>query len=150
MKWAVFCLLFAAGPLLAADNPAQEHWSDKQHLQGTWSLVSWEGFSSQTSPDDLRTLKLTFQGDKILARYGADKTAEAVFKLLPTKEVPQIDVTVTEGPEAVKGKSVQGVYLLEGNRLRIAYRNPGGKRPGGFITTEGSDVNKQYLERMKH
>jgi uncharacterized protein (TIGR03067 family) len=135
--------------LFAAQNPAQkaEH-ADHEHLQGTWRAVSAHDFGREVSQEELRSLRLTIRGDTIHATYG-NKTADATFKLNPTSTPQQIDVTLTQGPEEAKGKTFHGIYLLEGDTLKIAYRNPGEPRPKELVTEGQSDVRKVFFRREK-
>ena len=81
-------------------------------LEGTWAVVTTTGYDMAVL-EEIQPLHLTFQGDKLVARYG-DKTVEATFRLSPSSDdgPDQMDVTVTKGPEAVQGKTFPAIYLL--------------------------------------
>jgi len=142
-------LVLVAGLPVAADvsqtNPAK---TDKDYLQRTWVVESFRGFADPSVQEDFKHLKLTVRGDEILARYG-EKTAKASYKLDPTKRPTAIDVTLLDGPEKVRGKTFHGIYLLEGDVLRIAYRDPGKPRPEEFILRDGGDVHQVFFKCTK-
>lgn len=128
------------------DNSGQEQ---KKDLQGTWTVTGTKGYGKDVPQKELQELLLTFKGDTISAKYG-DKTAQATYKLILTKAGPsQIDVTVNEGPEAVKSKTFKGIYLLEGNTLKITYREPGKPRPATFTDEGESGVYTISLKKEK-
>jgi uncharacterized protein (TIGR03067 family) len=126
------------------DNIAQR---EKDDLQGQWESVLTEGYGKDAPNEELKTIYLTIKGDHILAKYGT-KTAEATYKLILTEAGPsQIDFTVTKGPEAVVGKTLQGIYLLEGDTLRIMYRDPGRPRPDTFMEEDKPGVYMIFLKK---
>jgi uncharacterized protein (TIGR03067 family) len=141
-------LLLAAAVVVEADVPQKAVGHDKDQLQGTWHTVSYQGFGPNVPPDELKTLTLTFRGDTLHAHYG-NKSAEGTFHLFPAKVPQAIDVTVTQGPEAVKDKTLKGIYLLEGDTLKIAYRAPGQPRPEEFVTEGHAPMYKVTLKHDK-
>ena len=63
---------------------------------------------------------------------------EFTVKLDPSKKPKAIDATPLAG--AFKGKTVLGIYQLEGEELRICLPKQGDKeRPSDFKSPEGSD-----------
>jgi uncharacterized protein (TIGR03067 family) len=53
----------------------------------------------------------------------------------------------TEGDLA--GKEAQGIYLLEGDTLKICYTMPGQKRPTAFESLPGSKAYLMIWTRQK-
>ena len=62
------------------------------------------------------------------------------IKLDAAKEPKHIDMTGKKD-----GKTVQGIYIIEGDTLKIAYRFPAAGRPTSF---DGKDVFMETLERQ--
>jgi uncharacterized protein (TIGR03067 family) len=143
--------VFAAsvGMIWSAPRQQTDIQKDKEQLQGTWQVVATKGFGKDVPAEELRTLSLTFKDDHIFAAYG-DKSAEADYKLVLNQEGPsRIDFSVTKGPDAVKDKTLYGIYLLEGDTLKILYRNPGQQRPTSFMVEDEPGVFTVFLKRKR-
>jgi uncharacterized protein (TIGR03067 family) len=142
-------LAFTLGHVVGGQQPQNTDQKAKDNLTGTWAAVAHNGFAQEVSRDELRSLRLTFKDNHIFASYG-NKKAEANFKLNRIEAGPsQIDVAVTEGPEEVKGKSMQGIYLLEGDTLKVLYSDPGKARPNAFTDENKPGVYALSFKREK-
>jgi len=149
MKLLLYAVLVAGLIGTASDAPNRDNIAqrEKANLQGQWKSVITDGYGKDAPNEELKTIYLTFKGDQLFARYGM-KTAEATYKLLLTEAGPsQIDFTVTKGPEAVVGKTLQGIYQLEGDTLRIMYRDPGLPRPDTFMEEDKPGVYMIFLKK---
>ncbi len=147
MRREMLVLVVALLPL-AAENPKQKlDQTDDQLLQGTWVVTNWLGFAKESTKEDLKGLHLVIKGNRIHAEYGEKKTAEATFKLNAARTHRQIDVTLTEGPEVVKGKTFLGIYLVEGPVLRVAFSDPGQDRPMDFGSPGKTKVHQIDFSR---
>lgn len=151
MKPLLFASLVAGllGTAWAAPQQDDTAQREKENLQGQWKSVITEGYGKDAPNEERKTIYLTFEGDRLLARYG-NKTAEATYKLILTEAEPsQIDFTVTKGPEAVQGKTLQGIYRLEGDTMRIMYRDPGKPRPDTFTEEDKPGAYMIFLKKEK-
>ena len=147
--FALAMLLLGAGAVVAADPTAEKaNKTDRAGLQGTWTVKSVHGFTKEKAKEEFQELKLTFEGDKIVARWG-DHSAEATCTLDATADPRQMDVTLTKGPEEVQGRLFRAIYSLEGNTLRIAWRKAGEERPKEFVREGQPEVFEIFLEKMK-
>jgi uncharacterized protein (TIGR03067 family) len=147
--FALALLLLGAGAVAAADPPAEKaNKADRANLQGTWTVKSAHGFTREKVKEEFQELKLTFEGDRIVARWG-DKSAEATYTLDATADPREVDVTVTRGPEDTQGRLFRGIYLLEGNTLRLAWRKAGEERPKEFVREGQPEVFEIFLEKAK-
>ncbi len=152
---ALLVVLSACGAAFAQAQPPNtvtnerkiDNKKDDAALQGTWTVTKTSGFKA-TPPQELKDLRLTIKGDRMTAHYGR-KSAEATFKLDSTTTPRHIDITITDGPEDVKGKTFECIYLLEGNVLHIAFRKPGEKRPSEFITRNTEDLHEVWLKKAE-
>ncbi len=146
-------VLFACAPAFA-QNPATvpnekktDARLDDKALQGTWMVSKTSGFTA-TPKDELKDMKVIVKGSKLTACYG-DKMAMATLKLDATSTPRKMDVTVTDGPADVRGKTFECIYLLEGDVWHIAFRLPGEKRPGEFITRNKDDLHEVWLKKAE-
>jgi uncharacterized protein (TIGR03067 family) len=83
---------------------------------------AWEGQSG--GAEDCR---LFIEGDTFTLVQGFRFLQRGVLRLNPSSTPKAFDQTVTEGPE--KGKTIQGIYKLEGDRLTLCYAYSSEKKP---------------------
>jgi RNA polymerase sigma-70 factor (ECF subfamily) len=102
--------------------------TDKQTLQGSWIVKSGEKDGKKLNEFQLKNWeRLTFDDDKIV-REGGEKR-EGSYKLDPAKTPREIDL------DLFKGGTVEGIYELKGNTLKLAIKLMG--RPTEFNSKEG-------------
>ncbi len=146
MRLLAACVVLSACGLVLAADKKDSKWSDLDHMQGAWVATDTKGFSKDTPSDELKDLKLVVKDHEMTVHYG-DKSAKATFTLRETTTPQQMDVKVIDGPAEVKGKSFPCIYLLEGNVLKVTFRDPGQKRPSEFITGEGTDMHEVWFKK---
>jgi uncharacterized protein (TIGR03067 family) len=117
--------------------------TDKDKLQGSWAIVSVEQQGTEVPEEEVKekNAEMVFSGDNVtVPTKGGSKEAE--FKLNPCKKPKEIDL-------AVEGKTLMGIYLLEGDTLKLCVqKDADGERPTKFAT-EGT-MNIQFgLKRKK-
>jgi len=134
-------LYLAARLLVAADAP-----KDVKTLDGTWVLVSGEDDGKKLSDEALKNARLTFEGDKHTVKID-DTTFTGTHKLDPTNKPRTIDISDTDGP--FKGKTVLGIYELDGNEFKICYAPPGKDRPKDFSAKAGTGYRYHVWKREK-
>ena len=109
-------LVTVMGVLLAAGDPGEA--ADTKSaggLRGTWTAVSAERNGARA--DDLKGHRLTFTGDRFTIRSKGKIFYQGTYRIDPSKNPATIDVTHTRGE--AKGKSWQGIYVLERDGLKI-------------------------------
>ena len=136
-------LLFLTASLLVAQAPADE----VKKFEGTWTAKSGED-SGQPLPDaDLKDFKLVIAGEQMTATVGG-RTTKLSYKLDPSKKPATIDITPAEGAD--KDKVHYGIYLLEGETLKICFSDPPSKdRPTEFATKAGSKAILFTFQKAK-
>jgi uncharacterized protein (TIGR03067 family) len=140
----VAVLLVAAAPVPREDEAKKE----VEKLQGTWKVVSIEEGGKVASEKGNRTV--TFDKDTLTLSQDGEAVLKGTFKLDPSKKPKAIDVTITQGKGADKGKVLQGIYELDKDSLKWCTSDPGGKeRPGEFSTKVGSKIVLFKLEKEK-
>lgn len=126
---------------------AQEEKTDRDSLQGKWSLVQLvkNGRTTDVTDKSNDYFALTFKGDKITARFKIGKE-EGTYQIDPNKLVKTIDIHPSTGDD--KGKTLRGIYELKGNQLKLCVADPGVKRPAEF-RSKGDQVVVYVLRRAK-
>jgi uncharacterized protein (TIGR03067 family) len=107
---AVIVLVLGAGASKAASGADGE-----KSLQGVWIAASAE--RNGAAADDLKGHRLTFTGDRFVIRAKGKLLYEGTFRADASKNPATIDFTNTAGE--AKGKVWLGVYLLQGDALKI-------------------------------
>jgi uncharacterized protein (TIGR03067 family) len=108
---------------------------DLKKLDGTWTMVSGEKDGKPLPENIVKTAKLVIKGDEHDVKIG-DVVYKGTHKLDPTKKPKAIDATDTDGP--FKGKTVLGIYAVEGDTFKVCFAEPGKDRPKEFSTKSGT------------
>ncbi len=146
---ALVCAVgFAAsgGPGTLADDKADLE-KEVRKFQGTWTFESSESGGTQLPADELKTLIVTFEGDKHTVKKGEEVIQVGTQKIDPSKSPKTIDVTMVEGPN--KGKVMLGIYEFDGDRLKVCFDPQGKKRPTEFKSAPGSEYFVNVHKRVK-
>ncbi len=113
--------------LVALDGAGGDGKTDLDRVQGAWKGTNLEVESKVAPGDFIEKCKYVFKGN-VLTFFEEDKqVGKATFVLEPAKKPKAIDITATEGQG--KGKTMYGIYRLEGNTLSICI---GEERPNDF------------------
>jgi uncharacterized protein (TIGR03067 family) len=145
-----FALILAAfGLLLGPTGFGQDAQGDKERIQGTWKIVSFEarGKTKLLPPDAIKNSKIVFSADKMTFHFGKEIT-EASFTLDHGKKPKTIDMI---GIKEKNAKRVPGIYLLEGDDLKLCWDANCESRPTEF-TKDGKrpqDLRLVVLKREK-
>jgi uncharacterized protein (TIGR03067 family) len=120
---------------------------ERQRLEGSWVIASLEVNGNLVAEKDQKKFQLatvldkwdvTVDGRKVEARYYPD----------PTQNPKTIDLVYDEGPQ--KGKRFRGIYVLDGNVLRMCRcLEPDKERPTEFATTADSGLLLVEWKRVK-
>ncbi len=137
MRLKALCVVLAAGLLLAADDPKKE----AEKFAGTWGVVAAERDGKPN--DEIKNDKLIIAGDKITIKT-ARGDEDATFTVDPAKKPKSIDVKPSK-----ENVTIQGIYEIEGDNLKICFAGPGGERPADFTTKAGSKRMLITLKREK-
>jgi uncharacterized protein (TIGR03067 family) len=139
--------LFAAlttGTAGAQDDAAKK---ELTKLEGTWATVSIEAAGQEvTDEDKIKMRKLTTKGDKYTLKVG-DETVQGTIEINPGKKPTTIDVKPNSGTN--KGKTLLGIYELDGDSLRICLAPPGKDRPTTFTTAAENGHQLVIYKREK-
>jgi uncharacterized protein (TIGR03067 family) len=138
-------VLVTAGLLPAGPEGAAEK-KDGEKIRGTWTLVSLEADGEQAPAEIVATLKLVFEGDKLTFTPGEPGFTNYTYKLSPATKPAGFDMTHADGNN--KGKTIQGIYSLEGDDLKICFGEEG-RRPREFTAQAKSGQALYVLKGQK-
>jgi uncharacterized protein (TIGR03067 family) len=132
-------LLFV-GLGLVADSPTGEAAKkDLQMLQGDWVMESSERDGKPAAADVVKTFTRTVKDNRYTASWEDEEGAHSVsgmFTLDPTKTPKRVDVVLSDGPS--KGKTMLGIYQLDGETQTLCVAAPGKDRPTAFNSRQGT------------
>ena len=100
--------------------------------------------------EEMNEMRWVIKGAELQGTGGAanqEAPETATIKIDPRKNPKHIDLVVLTG--ASKGKTQQGIYKLEKDRLTVCVRDFGKGRPTEFTAEKGSDQGLITLEKAK-
>jgi uncharacterized protein (TIGR03067 family) len=123
--------------ILAATSatPEQENKAAKQDqakLQGAWMMISGEREGQSFPSEYLTNSERVVKGDETTVTVQGQLFMKAKFSLDPSKNPKTIDYSINGG--SYTGRSMLGIYELDGDNLRFCLATPGKERPIGFAT----------------
>jgi uncharacterized protein (TIGR03067 family) len=139
------CLLTltAAAVLLAADAGAGDKKGEAK-LEGHWIGTSYKRGAGEVAKDKVMT-ELVITRDAYEFPVGINRISKkGSYKLDAAKGT--IDFVPDDGP--AKGKTLLGLYKVEGDTLTLCFRSAGMERPTELKTTDKNTVLATY-ERKK-
>lgn len=144
---AVLSVPLVALSVPAADAPADEA-AKKEYARfaGNWHFVSMEADGKPLPEAFFKEDQMVLDGPKFTVT-GGGTTYKGTFKVDVTKSPKQIDITFTAGPEA--GKTLYGIYELEGDTYKVCLGMPGKDRPKAFMTKPDSGCVLEVLKRER-
>ncbi len=136
-------VVLTANSLMAGEPAKQDAFKkDVDAIQGTWKIVALEADGKQAPAEIVAALKLTFKGDTLTFTPGEPGFSNYTYKLDPSVKPANFDMTHADGPK--KGETNRGIYLLEGDRLKICF-GKADSRPKEFTTTANSGAGAVFL-----
>jgi uncharacterized protein (TIGR03067 family) len=144
---AIGTILGGVGLLGAADDAKQKAIKeDFVKMTGTWKVIYAENDGKKVPKKDLKTMRLIQKGPKWTFE-GGDEDVAGVDKIDPTQKPKTSDSTLTKGAD--KGKTILGIYELDGDTFKACWADPGRERPKEFATKPNSGQHYLILKRVK-
>jgi uncharacterized protein (TIGR03067 family) len=142
-------ILLAAALLPAVDARGEDNGKeDGDKLVGIWTCESGVNDGKALAEETVQKLRLTLTKDGgYKTERGKQVLFDSIYKIDARKRPKHIDLIGTEGDNA--GKAAQGIYVLEGDTLKICYTMPGAQRPKEFESTTGSGATLVVWKRHK-
>jgi uncharacterized protein (TIGR03067 family) len=140
---ARYMLVAFATLTLALD--AEEGKDDQKNLQGTWKVKSLVNDGKEVPADKIKNARLTFDGNRYTLR-GGEEDFRGTFKLDPEKKPKHIDTVFLAEDEKERGRA-QGIYELDGKRLRICWSQGNDARPKEFASKSDTGTRLMVMEK---
>jgi uncharacterized protein (TIGR03067 family) len=131
---------------LAHGDEGKKAKEDAKKMDGTWKPVTAELDGKPFSEEVLKTMKLVVADGKYTVTVG-EQADEGTVKLDPAKKPCEMDIVGTKGPN--KDKTIQAVYELKDDTLRVCYDLTGKARPKEFKTKGGTQLFLVEYKREK-
>ncbi len=133
LRWALVSLSVVAFASVArTDSPEKE----LEKFQGAWAVELMEENGMKEPEEETKKFQITFKGTQMIVKLdGKDETM--TIKVDPEKTPKTIDMTPNFGDD--KGKTAQGIFEFDGERLRIC-ACPKGDRPKKFASEKGTMI----------
>jgi uncharacterized protein (TIGR03067 family) len=128
-------IMAALGMSLICSAWADDH-KDADRIRGVWTAVAKfdeDGKSKEIKPDDPMHFRFEFTADT-MATILKSRSIEGKYKLDPSKSTKEIDVV-----RKIRGEDTtfQGIYSLDGDKLKVCLAGTGNDRPKAFKAGEG-------------
>jgi len=139
-------ILLLAVSFAAAANSSNDDAIKKElnKFQGTWLLVSAETDGKKTPDEVVKTIKVVIDGNKHTVYRGDEALAKEIpFQIDPTKDPKTVDDTLPDG------RTIHGIYKLEGDTLTSCVAGVDKERPKEFTAKEGSGQTLRVFKRAK-
>lgn len=147
MRRAAIALVLAASAVVGAAPTEDVAKQDAQKLQGAWKAVSVEDGGKKRPDDHIKDWVLLIEGERMTAKDRDETLDQSTFKLDPSKKPAAIAITYTSGPD--KGKTLHGIYAVEGDALKICVAFDEKETPKEFVSKQGTDQTLVVLKRDK-
>jgi uncharacterized protein (TIGR03067 family) len=131
-RLAALCLVLSPLAAYGFQSAEERVKREEEKLAGTWQVVSVEAAGQAVPAQQFRGLKMTFKAGKFTAQKGQGEKQEGTYKIDPSKNPKQIDISRKDGPEA--GRNQLAIYSLAGNTLKVCSGGSDKERPDGFDT----------------
>ena len=138
------CLLALAVGLVLATTAGRSAQKEAAKLEGTWTATSWKRGPGEIGKDQVDTELVITKGAYEFPRGINRISQKGTVKIDEAKGT--IDFTPADGP--ARGKTLLGIYKVEGNVLTLCFTGTGGARPREFKTADRNTVLATY-ERKK-
>ncbi len=130
---------------------AKDAKDDLKLFNGSWKVVALEDEGRKAPSEALKGMRWSFNGAEVQMHDPHAGRAKASVKLDSSKTPKQIDLAMLESPGSWNGKTLQGIFTFEKDRLIICLRDPPAAekgRPKEFKTEANSGLGMIALERI--
>jgi uncharacterized protein (TIGR03067 family) len=136
----IFAILFMACILVAADTAKVD-----EKLNGSYVGGGGETNGKPFNKEDLKDFKLVIKGGQYTLNAGTGESVQGIQTVDTTKSPNTIDAT--DGSGRNKGKTILGIYEINGDEFKVSFSMPGKPRPTKFSTEK--DESGQWVHIWK-
>jgi uncharacterized protein (TIGR03067 family) len=153
MRLASLPILVACVLAAGAGRPREKGKTDLAALQGSWVIVEKEFMGKKAAKEEVARLKGEMIIEKNVVSQWAEDLGEkrlvsrSTLKLDPKARPRHMDMTYTGGD--LKGKTVLGIYELNGDTLKACYSMEDEKRPTEFAGKQDGKAFLLIYKRVK-
>ncbi len=136
-------VLFSVAALVSTELRADDADKGIEKLQGTWVATSWRRGDAEIGKDKVAT-ELTITKNAYEFPKGINRISmKGTFKVDSAKGT--IDFTPDDGP--AKGKTLLGLFKVEGDTLTLCFTSAGRERPKELKSTDRNTVLATYEKK---
>lgn len=119
---------------------------EKKNFVGTWKLVSCEAEGEKTPEEILKgeVVRWRITDDTIFSTVENENIGEDKYALDPSASPKTIDLADKEG------RRTPGIYLLEGDTLKVCMNEGSKDRPKEFASRPDTHLTVWVFKREKH
>jgi len=128
--WTYVCSIVALSFILSTARAGDAANMVLEPLQGEWAMTSCEIGGSPLPDPMIKTGKRIVKGDEITVTVAGMLIMKAKITVDATKNPKTIDYVVSDGNH--KGKTVLGIYEVDGDTLKSCFAAPDQPRPDAF------------------
>ena len=121
--------------------------SDLDRIQGSWAVVALVENGKGIPKDETDRLDVAIKGDRLTVNNKGKLESVYQIKLDPKPKLKAIDMILTDGKD--KTQVAPGIYLLEGDTLKICVDEELKNRPASFEEKDTKTCSVITLKRKK-
>ena len=144
-------VLWAFGPLFAAEIQGADAQKELKKFQGSWVMVSGEKDGKKIADEHLKKSKIKYDGAKVelvLPNQASETIFSDIVKIDTTKNPKEVHKFRKNGPSA--GKTVVAIYEFErDDQYKIAFDPAGKTNLREFATKPGTGHVWNTWKRVK-